>query len=141
MGNELQGADLDNLKRVVYLGVVPITVTPLKGAGFKLAAAGEEKVGDKPATVLKVTGPEGKDFTLSFDKETGLPARLVATVQGFGAEEVKQETTYSEYKELGGIKKATKVESKRDGQRYMTLTLSSFKVLDKVDPKLFTEPE
>ena len=37
----------------------------LKGKGFKYEAGGEEKVGDKPAVILKVTGPDGKDFTLS----------------------------------------------------------------------------
>jgi hypothetical protein len=141
MGGPMEGGELDNLKRIVYLGTVPVTVVPLKGKGFKVEAAGEEKVGDKPAAVLKITGPEGKDFTLSFDKETGLPAKLTATVQGFGGEDVKQETVYADYKEMDGIKKATKIESNRDGQKYMTLTVTSFKVLDKVDPKMFTEPE
>src|SRR5262245_46703016 len=52
-GGALEGEDLANLKRGTYLGVVPVLVTPLKGKGFKLEAAGEEKVGDKPASVLK----------------------------------------------------------------------------------------
>ena len=141
MGGALEGGDLENTKRIAYLGIVPVLVSPLKGNGFKVESGGEEKVGDKPAAVLKVTGPEGKPFTLSFDKETGLPAKLTATVLGFTGEEVKQETVYSDYKDMDGIKKATKVESKRDGQKYMTLTVGSFKVLDKVDPKTFTEPD
>ena len=109
--------------------------------GFKAETDGEETVGDKPAAKLKITGPEGKTFTLSFDKATGLPAKLTATVRGFSGEEVKQETVFDDYKEIDGIKKATKVESKRDGQKYMTLTVTSFKVLDKVDPKTFAEPD
>ena len=36
----------------------------------------------KPAAALKVTGPDGKDFTLYFDKESGLPVRMVAKVIG-----------------------------------------------------------
>ncbi len=141
MGGALEGADLINQKRVAYLGAIPITLLPLKEKGFKVESGGEEKVGDKPAVFLKVTGPEGKEFSLGFDKESGLPVKMVATLAGFGGEDVKQETTYSEYKEFAGIKKATKIESKRDGQKYMTLTVGEFKPLDKVDAKTFTEPE
>src|SRR5262249_2170749 len=91
MGMELDKDSLANEKRNVYLQVVPITLVPLKGNGFKLEAAGEEKVNGKPAAGIKVTGPEGKDFTLYFDRETGLPVRLVAKVLGFGGEEFTQE--------------------------------------------------
>ena len=111
--------------RRVYLAVVPVTVLPLKGKGFKVAAAAEEKVGDKPAAVLKATGPDGKDFTLFFDKETGLPVKQVAKVAGFGGEEVKQETTFGDYKEMDGIKKATKTESTRDGKKFPTASSPS----------------
>ena len=52
-----------------YLQVVPITLIPLKDKAFKVESAGEEKVGEKPAAALKVTGPDGKDFTLLFDKD------------------------------------------------------------------------
>jgi hypothetical protein len=141
MGGALEGGELDNMKRITYLGAIPVLVTPLKGNGFKLAAGEDGKVDDKPAVSVKATGPEGKDFVLWFDKESGLPVKMVATVTGFMGEDVKQETTYGDYKEMGGIKKATKVESKRDGQKYMTLTVSDFKPLDKVDPKTFTAPE
>ena len=62
-------------KRNLYLQIVPVLLVPLKGKGFKVESAAEEKVGDKPASVLKVTGPDGKDFTISFDKESGLPVK------------------------------------------------------------------
>ena len=114
---------------------------PLKGNGFKFEAAGEEKVGDKPAVILKVTGPDGKDFTLSFDKESGLPVKQVAKVIGFQGKEYTLESTYSDYKDFGGIKKATKIEIKRDGEKFQDLEVTEFKVLDKVDPDAFTEPK
>ena len=59
--------------------------------------------------MLKVTGPDGKDFTLCLDKESGLPVKLVAKVLSFQGEEYTSETTYADYKDFGGIKKATKV--------------------------------
>ena len=55
----------------------------LKGKGFKATVDGEEKVDDKSAAVLKVVGPDGKDFRLFFDKESGLPVKLVARVVGW----------------------------------------------------------
>jgi hypothetical protein len=133
--------EVANQKRQTYLAVVPVTVVPLKGKGFKAAAAGEEKVDGKPAARLKVTGPDGKDFTLSFDKETGLPVKLVAEVVGFMGDEYTQETTFSDYKEMGGIKKATKIVSKRNGEKFIDQQVTAFKVLDKIDPKAFDEPK
>jgi hypothetical protein len=132
---------LGNEKRTVYLNVVPMTILPLKDKGFKVEAAGEEKVADKPAAVLKVTGPDGKDFKLYFDKESGLPVKLVAKVVGFMGDEFTQETTYGDYKEMGGIKKATKVQSKRDGEKFIDATVTEFRPLEKVDAKTFEEPK
>jgi hypothetical protein len=138
---DLEGDALANEKRQVYLQVIPSLLVPLKGKGFKLEAAGEEKVDDKPAAGIKVIGPEGKEFKLYFDKESGLPVKLVARVVGFGGEEFTQETTYKDYKDFDGIKKATKADSKRDGEDFVKSEVTEFKVLDKIDPKTFSEPE
>jgi hypothetical protein len=139
--SELEGDALANEKRTVYLNVIPITLVGLKGNGFKCEVSGEEKVGDKPAVVLKVTGPDGKDFTLYLDKESGLPVKEVAKVLGFQGDEYTSETTFADYKDFGGIKKATKVVVKRDGEPFQTWELTEFKVLDKVDAETFTEPK
>jgi hypothetical protein len=128
-------------KRTIYLAVVPVTLIPLNGTSFKVERAGDEKVGDKPAVGIKVTAPDGKDFVLYFDKETGLPARLVAKVFDLRHEEYTQQTTYSNYKELDGIKKAMKLEMKRDGQKFIEQEITEFKVLDKVPADAFDEPK
>jgi len=138
---EMDADGLANEKRSVYLEIVATTLVPLKGNGFKLEAAAEEKVGDKPAAAIKVTGPDKKDFTIYFDKESGLPVKLVAKVIGFQGEEYTQDTTYKDYKDFDGIKKATKVESKRDGEDFIKSEITEFKVLDKVEPKTFNQPE
>jgi hypothetical protein len=131
-----------NEKHRINIQAVPTTLVQLKGKGFKIESAAEEKVGDKPAAVIKVTGPEGKNFKLYFDKESGLPVKLVATVAGFGGQEdFTQETTLSDYQDFDGIKKATKVSSKRDGEKFVDVVVSDFKVLDKVPADTFTEPK
>jgi hypothetical protein len=141
MGGELDRASLASEKRNLYLQLVPMAPVLLKGKGFKVEAAAEEKVAGRPAAVLQVTGPDGKDFKLYFDRTSGLPVKLVARVRGFMGEEFTQESTYGAYKDFGGIKKATKIESKRDGEKFINQEVTEFKVLTKVDPKTFAEPE
>jgi hypothetical protein len=141
MGGELEKDALANEKQSLYLQIVPMTIVPLKGKGFKVESAGTEKVGDKPASVLKVTGPDGKEFKLFIDKESGLPVKQVAKVVGFMGDEYTQESSFSKYKDFNGVKKATKIENKRDGEKFIEQEISDFKPLEKVDPKTFTEPK
>jgi len=140
--SELEGDALVNEKQRINMQAIPTTLVQLKGKGFKVESAAEEKIGDKPAVGIKVTGPEGKDFKLYFDKESGLPVKTVATVAGFGGgEEFTQETTFSDYKEFDGIKKATKISSTRNGEKFVDIEITEFKVLDKVPPETFTQPQ
>jgi hypothetical protein len=129
-------------KRSIYLQALPIILLPIKRNDFRYEAAGEEKVGDKPALVLKITAPDGKDFTLFFDKETGLPVKEVAQLDVPGGREVTAETTFSDYKDFGGIKKATRIEVKSFGfGSGSSQIITDFQVLDKVDDGTFAKPK
>ena len=128
-------------KRTAYLIWVPITILPLKSADFKVETIAEQTIGGKPAVGVKATAPDGKEFNLYFDKESSLPVRLVAKVTGFMGDEFTQETTFSDYQEIAGIKKATKLSSKRDGEKFIDQQITDFKVLDPIDAKLFAEPQ
>ena len=140
MGNveELAGEKLADERRRVYLTVIPITVLPLKSEGYTLAAIADEQVGDRPAAGLKVTPPDGKEFRLYFDKETGLPVRLVANVvDQRGAGEYTEETTFGDYQAFDGVRKATRISIKRDGEKSNDVVIREFKVLDRVDAQTF----
>jgi hypothetical protein len=142
-GDEAMEMDEDSLaneKRRVYLQVIPTRLSVLKDKAYKLEAADEQKVGDKPAAGIKVTGPDGKDFTIYFDKESGLPVRVVAKVIGFDQQEHTEDTTIKDYKDVDGIKKAMKSETKSDGEDFIKTEITGFKALDKVDAKTFSEP-
>jgi hypothetical protein len=141
MKMEVDKDGVANHKRAIYLVMIPTTIVPLKSKDYKAKVIGEVKVDDKPAVGIEVTAPDGKDFKLYFDKENGLPVKQVAKVAGLTGGEFNQETTYSGYKHFGGIKKATKFEVKRDGQRFSEVEVIEFKVLDKVDAKTFDEPK
>jgi hypothetical protein len=138
---EIAGDGLTVEKQAIYLQAVPITLLPLKSKAFKYEAAADEKVGDKPAAVLKVIAPDGKDFTLYFDKESGLPVKEVAKLTDPGGNGFAMEVTFADYKEFGGIKKATKIEVRQNGQISQVLEVTEFKVLEKVDPETFAEPK
>jgi hypothetical protein len=140
---ELDQASLANEKRSAYLQTIPVTLLALKGKGFAIELAGEEVVDNKPASLLKVKPPDGKEFTLAFDKQTGLPVKEVATMiaGGGGGQEVSVETLFRDYKDFDGIKKATRMEVKRDGDASSEMEITEFKVLDKVDPDTFAKPE
>ena len=130
-----------NEKRNLYLLVTPLTLLPLKGKGFEIEMAGEEKVGGDAAIVLNVKGPDGKDFRLSLDKETSLPVKVLAKVVGLMGDEFILARVYSDYQDFDGIKRPTKVVSTRDGEKFVDEKITDFKVLDKVDPETFTEPK
>ena len=138
---ELDADAVANEKRSLYLQVIPGTILPLKTKAFKVEMAGDETVAGNPAVVLKVTGPEGKSFTLAFDKQSGLPVKLEAKVFGFQGAEFTQETTYSVYTEFNGIKRPTRIETKRNGEPFGNVEVIEFKAIEKVDPKTFDKPE
>jgi hypothetical protein len=139
--SELDKDGIANERLNVYPQLLPQSILLLKSDGVKVATAPEEKVDDKPAVGLKVTMPSGKDFTIYFDKESGLPVKYTATITGFMNDEAKQETFLSKYKEVDGVQKATRVEVKRGGDKFLTYDILEFKTLKEVDPKTFTEPK
>jgi hypothetical protein len=111
----------------------------LSDKSFELAALGEGKVHDKPAVVVKVSSKKHADLKMYFDKESGL---LVKTEHDLteGKQKVTQEEFYSEFKEIGGYKRPTKLVVFRAGKKLMDAELVDVKYLDKVDETLFTKP-
>ena len=87
--------------------------------------------------MLKATGPDGKDFALYFDKQSGLPIKEVAKISDAQGNEYTIEVTFDAYQDFDGIKKATKMEVQRDGELVQKLEMTEFKVLDKVDRDAF----
>ena len=140
MTEELAGEELERERRAAYLEWTAATVLPLKQAPFKTESAGEEKIDGKPADGVKVTGPVGNPHTLYFDRETHLPVKLVSAATDF-AGEATHETTFSDYKESDGIKRATKIKVKRNGEDFVDAELTEFKVIAAPEAKTFEKPE
>jgi hypothetical protein len=128
-------------KQSLYLLITPLTLLPLKGKGYQLEVDGEEMVGKVAAVVLKGTGPDGKDFALYFDKKTGFPIKQVAKVTSSMGEEFTQERLYGDYKVFDGIKRPTKIVTKREGAKFVEEEITEFKIVNKVDPATFAAPK
>jgi hypothetical protein len=144
-GDEVHEMDMEavaNERRNLFLQIAALDPLVLKADSLKVEPVAEEKINDKPAAGLKFTDADGKDFTMYFDKETGLVVRQVAKVVGWDGKEFDQEVNYADYKEFGGIKEATKIEIKRDGEKFITHEISDFKPLpEKVEEEKFAEPK
>ncbi len=128
-------------KRLIYLQVIPTLLVPLKSGGFTYEVVGEEDVRGKPASTLKIVGPDGKDFLLLFDKESSLPVKEVVRSAGPDGKEQTEETFFARYKEMAGIQKATSIETRTDADNYGYFDIVEFRVLDKLPPHSFTPPE
>lgn len=137
-GGELAGDMLANQKRELYLQLIPMNTYTLKDSkSFKVEAGGEGKIGDKPADVLKITGPDGKSAMLFADKESGLVKKMTAKMVGFDGQEVEREWQFSDHKVMGGITIATKTVVSNAGEKFLENNLQEFQAMDKIDDTLF----
>jgi len=137
---KLEDDGLANERRMVYLQLVPQEPSLMKRKDFRIESTEDERVDGKPATMIKATGPDGKEFQVYFDKSSGLPVKLTASVTDLQGHEFKQEETYSNYRDFDGIKRATRVENKRNGKKFLDYEITDYKRVEKVDSKAFAEP-
>jgi hypothetical protein len=140
--DQLDDGQANGLRRTAYLAIVATNPALLKDKAFKIGSAAEEQAGGKPVVSVKIVGPDEKDFTISFDKESGLPVKSVGKVLSYNGNEVTQETTYDDYKETNGIKKAMHATMSHDGEKLLDEHVTEFKLMDdKAADEAFAEPK
>jgi outer membrane lipoprotein-sorting protein len=115
---------------------------PLQTKAYTLAPLPEIKIDGKPALGVKASRKGFGDVSLYFDKESGLLAKMEYTAHSpeEKGKEVKQESVFSDYKEVDGMKVPRKFVMKRDGKVYVEAELLEPKPAEKVDAKLFEKP-
>jgi len=91
------------------------TLAPLHDKVFAFSSLGEVQVEDRPAVGVRVK-----------DEASGM--------------EVNQESTYSDFKDVDGIKEATKIVVRRDGKPFVEATVDQVKREEKVDDSIFAKP-
>ena len=117
-------------------------LTPLKDKQFKLTTVGESKINDRTTVGVRVSVEKRRDVNLYFDKESGLlvKAEHRAISQEQGGKEVNQEIFLSEYKEIEGVKFATKYLIKRDGEKFVESEVHDVQAVGKLDDSVFGKP-
>jgi hypothetical protein len=119
-----------------------ITLLPLKDKAFTLTALGEVKVTDRPGLGVKVTRKDYPEVKLYFDKTSNLliKSEFKTKMPEEQYREAKAETYFSDYKDFGGAKVATKVVMKRDGKLYVEAEVTEYKAAGKLEDKVFDRP-
>lgn len=107
---------------------------------FKLSSGGEEDVDGKKADVINVTAIAIKrEFKVFFDKKSHLMVKTAhrGAAPGGGAE-ILVESYHTEFKKINDVNVPTKLVIKHDDKKFMTLTVSDYEMLEKIDDKEFT---
>lgn len=116
------------------------SLVPLKQKGFRLQALPEAKVDERAAEAVRVTHEGHRDVTLFFDKQTHFLIKVECPAKDESGKQVRQESFFSNYKEIDGIQEPMKVFVKRDGQPYIESENSELKHLEKLDDSAFAKP-
>jgi len=131
----MEAKEAINAERVISL--VPL----LKDKEYKLSTLGETKVGDHQTVGIQVTRKGYRDVSLYFDKKTYILVKSESRGLDPEKQEVNQEKLYSEYKELvPGLKVAGKMVINNDGKKFMDLTITEVRPVERHDDSLFTKP-
>jgi hypothetical protein len=89
----------------------------------KIELTGIESVEGKDAYVLVITTDSGKT-TNYYDVASGLKVKKSETAKGPGGQEVVQDTSYGDYKEVDGIKFPYKMIAPAAGQKIEFTTIN-----------------
>lgn len=139
---EVKGEKKDASQAQVYTFWVS-SLTPLNhDKAFKLSNVVGKKVNDKETHGVLVERKGKPEVTLYFDKQSGLLVKVESQVKDEfqGWKEVLEETYYEDYKENGDVKDPTKLRVVRDGKTFIESKPTDFKLVEKLDPKLFEKP-
>ncbi|MBX3399088.1 MAG: hypothetical protein KF873_10120 [Gemmataceae bacterium] len=117
-------------------------LTPLQDAKkFTLKADKDADVNGSPATVLVVTGNGLKELKLFFDKKSNLLVKMQrkGLAPGTaGVVEVDEETFLSDFKKFDAALLPSKVVVTHDKKEFLTMVVTEWKFLDKVEATEFS---
>ena len=119
-----------------------ITLTPLKGNGFRLIPHGEMSVNGRPAVGILALHDKHNPLELYFDKETHLlveyQRRVIDPETG---KEIQDVQSFSDYRNVQGTMQPFKVQSFTDGEKTFDIVVSDVKLYDQpFDEKVFAKP-
>ncbi len=137
---DLSAEQLKETKETTCSGWIT-SLRPLKDKAFQLAPFGEIEIAGRKATGVNVTHEGHHPVNLFFDKEMFRLVRSETRVRDEAtAQEMTEESTYSEFKTVEGTQQAMKVSIKRDGKPHGEVEVEEFKLSEKLDDRVFAKP-
>jgi hypothetical protein len=128
-------------KEQLHAGWVASLAPLVEDKGYSYTLVGDQEVGEKKVTVVRVSAKDRRDVTLYFDKATGLVVKHDAKVKDEATgQEVTEETVNSEFKDVQGTKAATKFVVTRDGKPFMDGEITDVQLSEKLDDGVFVKP-
>jgi acetyl esterase/lipase len=137
----VDGQKLKELKAQMHLRRILMLTPLLTDKAYELSPADDEQISDKPAAKVKVSSTGERDVILAFDKETGLLTKVDRFVlDNATMQEVPQEDFLSQYKDVDGVKTATKEAWFRSGKKVAEFEYTEVSYPAKVDDREFAQP-
>jgi hypothetical protein len=146
---KLDPAALAELRETFQLDQAVRLVPLLTDRNFNLSPLGEDKVNGRTVVGVKVTSRGRKELRMFFDKETGLLVKTEHSLDapaerqappGAAKKELRQEEFYSDFKDIEGFRRPTKMVVLRDGRKLMEAELVEVKYFSKIDDAEFEKP-
>lgn len=135
---DLSKQELEDLRDEAHAAWLS-TLLPIVQQRLDIAPLPESKVAGESVAGVKVVSKGRPDVRLYFDRRSGLLVK--AEYKGKeGDLEVTKEYLYSGYKDYEGVKLPTKVLVQSNGKRVAEWTVSSYKLVDKLDDTALLKP-
>ena len=127
----------DQIRGTVQRDTIPLLIALADG---RLAATLTKAEDDgRPLPALEIALPGSKGLTLLFDPATALVAKARYRVPA-GNADVGVEESYTDHRDVKGLKVAFKMQMRRVGAPPINRTVRTFDFNVPVDPALFTKP-
>lgn len=135
-------AEKEELKTAIAMQEAEQLTPLLDSKRFTITAGEDADVNGKKAAVV-VVQPKAikKEVKMFFDKESGLLVKTAHKGHGPGADgqgtEVDEESYHQDFKKVQGVQVPTKLVVNHDGKKFMTVNVSDYELLEKLDDKEF----
>jgi acetyl esterase/lipase len=137
----LDGQKLNEVRTQMHLRRILMLAPLLTDKSYELAQLDDASVDGKPSARIKVSTPGERDIALSFDKTTGLLAKVDRWVwDNASMKEVSQEDFPSDYEEIDGLKTAMKEVWLRSGTKVAEFEYTGVSYPEKLDASEFARP-
>lgn len=137
----LTGPKLNDLRAQIHLCRILMLAPLLTDKTYKLTELDDGMVNEKPAARIQVTARGERDVTLSFDKATGLLAKIERIVLDNNTmKEVPQEDFLSNFQDIDGVKIAMKEVWFRSGAKVAEIEYTEVSHPEQIDTREFARP-